>query len=125
MEILKNRKKIYEDYVGMISSFDAFCNILDSCTQNHECLAVKLSGSSNDMRDQVFWYKAEMHVPFKVGHKKIWDFHSSFYNKTYETDRNEEQEEVDRLLKKFHNTKKLKIFVSKTSGDILDAEEYD
>lgn len=122
---IKNRKKIYDDYAGMIPTFDHFCNILDSCTQDHECLAIKLSGMSTDLRDQVFWYKANLHKPFRAGHRKLWEFHDTYYNKTYDTDRNEEQEEINKLKKKFAKTRKLKIIVSRTNGDIVGAQEYD
>ena len=47
---LKNRRKIYDDYCGMIPSFTHFCNILDACTQDHECLVVKTSTNSNNLR---------------------------------------------------------------------------
>lgn len=119
---IKNRKKIYDDYAGMIPSFDHFCNILDSCTQNHECLVIKTSGNSTDLRDQIFWYKASKQDPFRVGHPKIWKYHDMHYNRHYDTQRDEEQEEVDKLKKKFAKTRKLKIIVSR-QGDIHDAIE--
>lgn len=122
---LKNRKKIYDDYAGMIPSFDHFCNILDSCTQDHECLAIKLSGKSTDLRDQVFWYKASLHDSFRAGHNSIWKYHETHYNNKYDTERNEEQEEIDKLKKKFNKTHKLKIIVSRAHGDIIGAQEYD
>jgi len=116
---IKNRKKLYDDYCGMIPSFDHFCNILDSCTQNHECLVVKTSGNSNDLKDQIFWYKAVPHDSFRVGHPKIWEYHDQHYNNRYDKDRDHDQEEMDRLKKKFAKTHKLKVFVSRT-GDIIN-----
>jgi hypothetical protein len=119
---IKNRKKIYDDYAGMIPSFDHFCNILDSCTQNHECLVIKTSGNSTDLRDQIFWYKAAKHDPFRVGHPKIWKYHDLHYNDKYDTQRDEEKEEVDKLRKKFAKTRKLKIIVNR-QGEALEAIE--
>jgi hypothetical protein len=119
---IKNRKKIYDDYAGMCPSFDHFCNILDSCTQNHECLVIKTSGNSSDLRDQIFWYKASKHDNFRVGHPKIWKYHDLHYNDKYDTQRDVEQEEVDKLKKKFAKTKKLKIIVNR-QGDALEAIE--
>lgn len=121
---IANRKKLYDNYCGMIPSFDHFCNILDSCTQDHECLVVKSSGNSTDLKDQIFWYKAQPHDSFRVGHPKIWEFHNSHYNNRYDKERDHEQEEVDRLKKKFAKTHKLKIIVSR-SGDIVDEELED
>jgi len=116
---IKNRKKIYDDYAGMISSFDFFCNILDSCTQNHECLVIKTSSNSTDLKDQIFWYKAENHSNFYTGHPKLWKFHNSNYNIKYEEQNEKDHEKVQKLKKKFANTKKLKVLVNK-DGDIID-----
>lgn len=119
---IKNRKKIYDDYGGMCPSFDHWCNILDSCTQNHECLVIKTSGNSTDLRDQIFWYKASKHENFRVGHPKIWEYHDLHYNDKYDTQRDEEKEQVDKLKQKFAKTRKLKIIVNR-QGDALEAIE--
>lgn len=119
---IKNRKKIYEDYAGSIPSFDHFCNILDSCTSDHHCLVIKTSGNSTDLRDQIFWYKAAIFDKFKVGHPKIWEYHDAHYNKKYDEERDVEQEELDKLKRKFAKTKKLKVIVSR-QGVIQDAIE--
>lgn len=113
-----NRKRIYDAYAGMIPSFDHFCNILDSCTQDHECLVIKTSGNSSDLRDQVFWYKADAHEPFRVGHSKLWNFHKDHYNENYEEDGEQIQMEVDKLKRKFAKTRKLKVVVSR-EGEIV------
>jgi hypothetical protein len=115
---VKNRKKIFDDYCGMIPSFDHFCNILDSCTQNHECLVVKTSGNTSDYKDQVFWYKAEAHTKFEVGHPKFWKYHKSNYNDKYEEDNEQDEEELLKLKKKFAKTRKLKVIVSR-QGNIV------
>lgn len=119
-----NRKKLYDNYCGMIASFDHFCNILDSCTQDHECLVVKSSGDSNKLQDQIFWYKAVSHDSFRVGHPKIWKYHDEHYNNKYDKERDHDQEEMDRLRKKFAKTHKLKVFVSRT-GEIVDAQAFE
>jgi hypothetical protein len=119
---VKNRKKIYDDYCGMIPSFDHFCNILDSCTQNHECLVVKTSGNSSDYRDQIFWYKSEAHNNFQVGHSKFWKYHNSNYNSNYEEDNEEDEEHLQNLKKKFAKTRKLKVIVSR-QGDIVGYQQ--
>lgn len=113
-----NRKKIYDSYAGMLPSFDHFCNILDACTQNHECLVIKTSGNTTDLREQVFWYKAESHTNFRVGHPRFWKYHRINYNDNYEQEEDQNQEEVDKLRKKFAKTRKLKVIVSR-QGDIV------
>lgn len=115
---IKNRKKIYDDYASAIPSFDAFNNILDACTQNHECLVIKTASNSTDLRDQVFWYKADAHTNFRVGHPKFWKYHNSHYNMNYEAEAEDEEEHIDKLKKKFAKTRKLKVIVSR-KGDIV------
>jgi len=33
----------------------------------HTCLVIANTATSGRFEDQVFWYKAELHPPFKVG----------------------------------------------------------
>ena len=122
---IKNRKKIYDDYAGMVASFDHFCNILDSCTQNHECLVIKTSSNSTNLKDQIFWYKAEPHDNFRVGHPILWRYHKTHYNQHYEEENDQDVQEIERLKRKFAKTRKLKVIVSR-QGDIVgykDASE--
>jgi hypothetical protein len=121
---IKNRKNIYEGYAGMIPTFDYFCNILDSCTQNHECLVIKTSGNSTDLKDQVFWYKASEHEEFRVGHEKLWKYHNLNYNSKYNEERDFDQEKIDELTKKYKNTRKLKVIISR-EGDVVDYRQED
>jgi hypothetical protein len=68
-----NRKRIYTNYASMFPTFEAFCSVLDSCTENYECLVINNNVKSNRLQDQIFWYKAEKRGPFKLGSKKFWD----------------------------------------------------
>jgi hypothetical protein len=118
----KNRRKLYDDYFSVIPSFDYFCNILDACTKDHECLVVKLNGTSNKLEDQIFWYKAESHKNFRVGHQKYWKFHKENYNKHYESDNEERDNQIEKFKQKFSSaTKKLKVFVNR-EGTIVGHE---
>jgi hypothetical protein len=121
---VKNRKKIYDDYAGMLPSFDYFCNILDSCTRDHECLVIKTSGNSNDLRDQLFWYKAQEHDGFKVGHPAIWKFHQKNYKQGYDEEQDQDREKAD-LMKKYSRSKKLKVLVSRETGDVVKIQGSD
>lgn len=114
------RKKIYEAYGGMIKTFDHFCNILDECTQNYECMVIKTSGQG--IQDQVFWYKAEAHTDFKVGHPSFWKYHNTKFNKHYAEQADIDAEEVDKLKRKFGKTKKLKVIVSR-KGKVIECKE--
>tara|TARA_Y100000590_G_C15514786_1_gene936829 strand:- start:135 stop:971 length:837 start_codon:yes stop_codon:yes gene_type:complete len=70
---LTNRKRIYENYAGMFPTFESFCQVMDQCTENYECLVVNNNARSNKLEDQIFWYKAEPHNDFKLGSKEFWE----------------------------------------------------
>lgn len=121
---IANRKRIYDAYGGCIPSFDHFCNILDACTKDHECLVIKTSGNTTDLREQVFWYKAEAHSNFRAGHPKFWKYHLSNYNQNYEEQDDKDKEQLDKLKKKFAKTRKLKVIVSR-QGEIVGYKSDD
>ena len=70
---IANRKRIYENYAGMFPTFEAFCQVMDQCTENYECLVINNNSKSNKLHDQVFWYKADSHNDFKLGSKEFWE----------------------------------------------------
>lgn len=71
--IKSNRKRIYEAYAGMVPSLEMFETILDSCTENFECLVVNNCTTSNKLEDQLFWYKAAESHAFRLGAPQFWD----------------------------------------------------
>ena len=70
---ISNRKKIYENYAGMFPTFESFCQVMDQCTENYECLVINNNAKSNKLNEQIFWYKAESHKHFKLGSKEFWE----------------------------------------------------
>ena len=70
---LTNRKRIYENFAGMFPTFESFCQVMDQCTENYECLVVSNNAKSNKLDEQIFWYKASAHNDFKLGSKEFWD----------------------------------------------------
>ena len=70
---IANRKRIYENYAGMFPTFESFCQVMDQCTENFECLVINNNSKSNKLQDQVFWYKADAHNDFRLGSKEFWD----------------------------------------------------
>ena len=70
---IANRKRIYENYAGMFPTFEAFCQVMDQCTENYECLVINNNSKSNKLHDQVFWYKADGHGDFRLGSKEFWE----------------------------------------------------
>ena len=71
---VSNRKKLYEHYAGMFPNFEMFCQVMDQCTENYECLVIHNNAKSNKLTDQVFWYKAEPHDEVKLGSPEYWRF---------------------------------------------------
>ena len=82
--IVSNRKRIYESYAGMFPTFEIFCQVMDQCTENYECLVIFNNAKSNNIEDQVFWYKAEPHADFKIGADAFWQYHQQNYSKADE-----------------------------------------
>lgn len=64
-EIEKNKKKIYENYVEMILTYNMFEKIIDSLNE-YECIVLNYSTPSQKIEDNMFWYKAESHENFKL-----------------------------------------------------------
>jgi hypothetical protein len=84
--IYNNRKRIYEHYAGMFPTFEMFCQVMDQCTENYECLVVNNNSKSNRLQDQVFWYKAEAHPDFKIGGPEFWKFSDENYSDNNKND---------------------------------------
>uniref|UniRef100_A0A6C0J2R3 Uncharacterized protein n=1 Tax=viral metagenome TaxID=1070528 RepID=A0A6C0J2R3_9ZZZZ len=78
--ILGNRRRIYENYAGMFPTFEMFCTFMDQCTENFECLVICNNVSSNKLEDQVFWYKASDHPPFKMCDASLWTDNRPFHS---------------------------------------------
>jgi hypothetical protein len=70
---IANRKRIYDNYAGMFPTFESFCQVMDHCTENYECLVINNNSKSNKLHDQVFWYKADEHGSFRLGSKEFWE----------------------------------------------------
>ena len=77
---IANRRRIYDNYAGMFPTFEAFCQVMDQCTENYECLVIHNNAKSNKLQDQVFWYKGDPHPDFKLGSKEFWDLSKTMSN---------------------------------------------
>jgi hypothetical protein len=83
---IANRKRIYDNYAGMFPTFESFCQVMDQCTENYECLVINNNSKSNKLQDQVFWYKADNHNDFRLGSKEFWEL-SKGYNSEEEEEK--------------------------------------
>ena len=72
---ISNRKRIYDNYAGMFPTFESFCQVMDQCTENYECLVIDNNVKSNKLSEQIFWYKADSTIrhDFKLGAKEFWE----------------------------------------------------
>jgi hypothetical protein len=66
------RRRIYEQFAGIFPTFELFCQIMDQCTENYECLVIHNGSKTNKIEDCVFWYKAQAHPDFKIGSRDHW-----------------------------------------------------
>jgi len=76
------RKKLFENYGGCIPNFDMFCQIMDALTTDYTALYINNMSTSNNIEDNVFYYKADpSKIPsnWKFGCKEFWDFHKERY----------------------------------------------
>ena len=70
--LVGSRRKIYEQFAGIFPTFEFFCQIMDQCTENYECLVIHNGSKSNKLEECVYWYKAESHPDFKLGSRDMW-----------------------------------------------------
>ena len=104
---VSNRKRLYEHYAGMFPTFDIFCQVMDQCTEDYNCLVINNNAKSNKLEDQVFWYKASPHNNFHIGSSKFWKAHKRLYNSNYE-DGDKNNYNNSKKKREFINVKKLK-----------------
>jgi|TARA_B110000114_G_scaffold182909_1_gene223099 hypothetical protein len=107
--IVANRKRIYDNYAGMFQNFEIFCQVMDQCTENFECLVIDNTTKSNKIEDNVFWYKADTHPQFKICNQQFWDLSNKMGN-------DEEEVEEDYDPSKLRKKSSLKINVKKKHG---------
>ena len=103
---IANRRRIYENYAGMFPTFESFCQVMDQCTENYECLVINNNVKSNKLHEQIFWYKAETHKDFKLGSREFWEI-----SKDLNSD--DDEELYDPNLRANNNRKGPKINVKK------------
>ena len=98
---IANRKRIYENFAGMFPTFESFCQIMDNCTENYECLVIDNNVKSNKLTDQVKWYKADPHSDFKLGTKEFWELSKNVHS--------DDEEEAFDPTKKKKNVQQIKV----------------
>ena len=101
---VSNRKRLYEHYAGMFPTFEMFCQVMDQCTENYECLVINNNAKSNKLSDQVFWYKASPRPDFKIGAEQFWRYSNENFD---ENNQSEEIVHAKRNQQKYNVVKNL------------------
>jgi hypothetical protein len=76
---LSNRRKIFDNYGSAFPSFEFFCQVMDQCTQNYECLVIDNTKISNKLEDCILWYKAEVRQDFRLCSPEVWAQSAQLY----------------------------------------------
>lgn len=82
--IVSYRKKIYDNFLGMLPNFAVFEKVMDACTQNYECIVLDRTARSTRVEDCIFWYKAAPAYDFRIGSDRMWAYHRANYDRNYE-----------------------------------------
>ena len=69
---MSNRRRIFDNFGSAFPNFEFFCQIMDQCTENFECLIINNNTRSNKLEDAIFWYKATIQGDFRIGAPEFW-----------------------------------------------------
>ncbi len=100
--IIQNREKIYKNFFGIFPTYDMFSQVLNSCTENFECLVLDNTSKSNKIEDVVFWYKAKLRPQgtFRIGNSIYWNTHKQKYNPNHDDDELKSKIDPRKAMKK-------------------------
>jgi len=71
--IVAKRQRLWKEFFGVFENLSDFSLVLESCTNNFECLVLDNRVSSSNIEDCVFWYKADTSIPaFRIGKDCFW-----------------------------------------------------
>jgi hypothetical protein len=79
-DIRMNRKKLYEHYAGMFPTFELFESVFLQMTQNYGCMVIDNSSRSIDLKERIFYFKANNVERFPFGNNRFTEFHSNNYD---------------------------------------------
>jgi len=80
----RNRKALFENYAGIIGSYQDFCDIMDQLTEDHTALVIDNRKQSNNLSECVFYYKARIHdEEFSIGCIEYRQWAEQRYNTHY------------------------------------------
>jgi len=84
---LKNRRKLWENYASIIPTFELFCQVMDTITEEFTALYIHNRTQSNNWQDCVYYCKApdmdKEYPDFKFGCPDSFEFAENRYNSEY------------------------------------------
>jgi hypothetical protein len=85
---ISNRQRIFQNFGAAFPNFEFFCQIMDQCTENFECLVINNNTRSNKLEDAIYWYKANIQGDFRIGAPEFWQHNAVHYRDKDEEDIN-------------------------------------
>lgn len=92
-----DRKKIFENYAGVFPNRNIFEKVLDGCTNDYGCLVIDNTATTNNLTDQVFYYKADDHKDFKMCDESFWAKNSRINKNISSTGRDKSNTNIKRI----------------------------
>lgn len=77
----QNRLKIYDNFGAAVPSFRAFDQVFQTCTENREVCVICLSSLSANLEDNIWYYKAQANLKFRMGEQgEWWKYHTKNFD---------------------------------------------
>ena len=108
---ITNQKRIYDNYAGMFPTFETFLVAFKVCTDKHGCMVINNRVNSNNIDDQVFWFKAKDHKrgEFFFGSKEFKEFHNENYDPKYKSRLTSNNFDINTFVRRRRNTPQIKV----------------
>lgn len=92
-----NRKRLWENWFGIIPTFEAFNELMMKLTENFGCMVLdNTKKTSYRIEDCIYWFKAIPRGNFKVGSRDYWAYHYKNKKSDEEIEQQYEKENKER-----------------------------
>jgi len=97
--IRANREKLHKYFFGCFSNFKDFNSAFEKTTSNNECIVLDNTTCSDNLNEQIYFYKAEMTLPkFKLGKECYWKLDKRYYKQKSEKVTNRFDDNIKQVL---------------------------